>query len=135
MTTQTLNFSPLEYEALVEETFRNIQQLAAVKGAEYSGTVDRFANFRRLGYALDLPMEIPLLVYAQKHWDAITTYCNDVNQNVQRERSEPIEGRIDDIIVYMLLLKAMVRERGRNIKDTGLAKVHWDKGYSGLVEE
>jgi phenylacetate-coenzyme A ligase PaaK-like adenylate-forming protein len=38
-------------------------------------------------------------------------YIHDLVSGKERERMEPIEGRVDDIIVYMLLFKAILLER------------------------
>lgn len=110
-------FSHAEYQKLVEDTVEQIHQLSALKGGEYAGDVDRLANFRRNGVALDLPMEAIWHTYAAKHWDAVTQYVRDMLHGTSRKRLEPIEGRLDDIIVYCILAKAMVRERGRKEKE------------------
>lgn len=106
-------FSHDEWADLLDETFANIRLLAASKGAEYSGDVDRLLNFRRNGADLELPMETVWRVYAAKHWDAIGQYIRDLQSGKKRERLEGIEGRIDDLLVYLLLFKAMVKERNR----------------------
>lgn len=43
------------------------------------------------------------------------TYIRDVQTGTKRERLESIEGRIDDLIVYLLLFKGMVKERDENV--------------------
>lgn len=101
-----------ELDAIFDETVAAMRSLATVKGQEYAGDVDRLENFRRNGEHLCLPMETIWRVYAGKHWDALTTYIKDLIAGHARERSEPIDGRIDDLMVYLLLLKLMVRERG-----------------------
>lgn len=100
-----------EYERLVEETVEIIKSLSKVKGGEYAGDVDRLANFRRNATALDLTMEQVWAVYAAKHWDAVMQYVKDIAQGKVRERGEPISGRLDDLIVYCILMKAMCAER------------------------
>lgn len=104
-------FNHTVYDNLMLETFENCQKLGKLKGGEYAGDYDRLANFRRNGAQLDLPMEIIWAVYAGKHWDAIQQYCQDLKNSKKRERLESIEGRIDDLIVYLVLMKCMVRER------------------------
>lgn len=107
----TSGFSHSQWKALVTDTVQTIQKLAELKGGEYSGDEDRLANFRRNGAALGLPMETIWAVYAAKHWDAIMQFIKDQNTGVQRTRLEPIGGRIDDLLVYLILLKAMLQER------------------------
>ena len=56
-------------------------------------------------------METIWRVYAAKHWDAVGQYIRDLQSGKERLRDEPITGRIHDLIVYLLLFKAMVEER------------------------
>ena len=100
-----------KWDNILSQTVQNITKLATLKGGEYAGDNDRLANFRRNGAALGLPMETVWAVYAGKHWDAIQQFIRDSREGKTRERLEPIEGRIDDLIVYLVLLKAMVEER------------------------
>lgn len=109
MTQQT--YSHERYSALIAQTISRIESLSKLKGGEYSGDTDRLANFRRNGARLGLPMETIWAVYAAKHWDAITQYVQDLQVGVQRERGELIAGRLDDLIVYCVLFKAMLEER------------------------
>lgn len=104
-------FSHEKYQELVESTILTINQLSKLKGGEYAGDSDRLANFRRNGQNLGLPMEVVWAVYAAKHWDAILQYINDLNTGKERERLEPVSGRLDDLIVYCILFKAMLQER------------------------
>jgi hypothetical protein len=103
-------FSPQEYEKLVNQTFDEVMKLSRLKGGEYSGDEDRLANFRRNALALGLTKEQVLMVYAGKHWDALMQYAKDMGTGKSRVRLETLEGRCDDLIVYMLLLKAMLQE-------------------------
>jgi len=96
-----------------QRTFASIVNLAATKGREYSGAEDRLANFRRYAETLDLDYRKVLLVYAGKHWDSICSYCKEG----QVFSNEGIEGRIDDLIVYLLLLKCMVYEQNTTASD------------------
>lgn len=104
-------FSHTKYQELVESTIANINQLSKLKGGEYAGDTDRLANFRRNGQNLGLPMEVVWAVYAAKHWDAVLQYINDLSNGKERERLEPLSGRLDDLIVYCILFKAMLQER------------------------
>lgn len=101
------------YDKLVAETWETITELGKKKGGEYSGDHDRLANFKRNGERLNLPMEVIWAVYFMKHIDAIMQYVQDLHTSKHRERTEPISGRVDDAIVYLLLFKAMLIERER----------------------
>lgn len=98
---------------VVEDTFTKVKALGASKGAEYSGDTDRLANFRRNGADLGMPMETIWRVYAAKHWDSLGQYVQDLTKGRTRKRSEPLEGRVDDLITYLCLFKLMLRERGQ----------------------
>lgn len=104
-------YTHAQWEQLVHETVERILWLGKVKGGEYAKDEDRLANFRTNAIALGTNMELVWGVYAGKHWDSIRTYISDMVKGVQRERSEPIEGRVDDLITYLLLFKAIVREQ------------------------
>lgn len=110
MTTEKKKYSHERFNALIEETVAEIQKLSKLKGGEYAGDYDRLANFRRNAEALGLPMESIWAVYCAKHWDAVMQYIKDKAMGKNRERLEPIAGRVDDIIVYMILFKAMLDE-------------------------
>lgn len=104
-------FSHDDFARLIDSTVEKIQQLSKLKGGEYAGDNDRLANFRRNALALGLPMETVWAVYAAKHWDAVMQFIQDLNTGKTRERMEPIDGRVDDLIVYLILFKAMLEER------------------------
>ena len=99
------------YDKLIAETWETILELGRKNGGEYAGDHDRLDNFRRNGARLNLPMEVIWAVYAAKHWDAITTYIADLHVGKTRERMESLGGRADDLIVYLILFKAMLQER------------------------
>lgn len=106
-----------EFVNLLHECHASLVKLTGSKGEEYRvGDDDQFANFKRQSKYLQLPMEKVLLVYLSKHLDSITNYVNTCPVDSDREwlgsgLSEPIEGRIDDAILYLVLLRGMVRER------------------------
>jgi len=106
-----LSFSHDRWDKLLDETIGRIKDLAQSKGGEYSGDFDRLANFRRNAERLGLSMEHVWAVYSAKHWDAIMQFVQDLSTGKTRPRSEPIQGRVDDLIVYLLLFKAMLSER------------------------
>lgn len=103
-------FSHAKFNTLIDTTVPMIKKLSTLKGGEYSGDNDRLANFRRNGLDQDLPMETIWRVYAAKHWDAIGQYIVDQRKGKTRERMESISGRVDDLLVYLILFKAMVIE-------------------------
>lgn len=113
---------PADWNILLSATMEEIGKLSVLKGGEYAGDGDRLANFRRNAVALGLPMETIWAVYAAKHWDAVQQYIQDLNTGKQRQRLEPIEGRIDDLLVYLILFKAICKEREAYTQQEGAIK-------------
>lgn len=100
-----------EVNQIIDETFENVKYLRRVKGGEYSKEEDALSNFKESGYDIEEEPEVSWRVLAKKHWDAIGTYIRDVKTDTKRERAEAINGRIDDLICYLILLKGLNRER------------------------
>jgi len=98
-----------EFQALLAHQAEVLQKITATKGAEYSNDEDQLANFKRLAAELGLPDIKVCLVYLTKHLDAIKSYAKR-----GEVMSEPIEGRIDDAILYLILLKGLIRDRIKN---------------------
>lgn len=106
------SFPHSKYNELVKQTIDEILKLGQLKGGEYAGDNDRLANFRRNADRLGLKMEQVWAVYANKHIDAINQYVHDLSTDTTRPRLEGLAGRADDVIVYMILFKAMLIEAG-----------------------
>lgn len=100
-----------QFQGIVNETISAIQGLLKVKGAEYAGSEDRLANFKR-GATLTgcTPLQCAF-IYASKHYDSISTYIKNCAAGTEQVLSEPIEGRLDDLINYCILLKAIIKEQ------------------------
>lgn len=103
-------FSTDEFSTLIDSTFEEVKKLVKLKGGEYSGDDDRLANFRRNAATLDLDCRQVWAIYSSKHWDSILQYIKDIKTGKERQRLESIESRIDDLITYLLLFKAMISE-------------------------
>lgn len=99
-----------DFELVVKATMESIHKLLAVKGGEYAGSADRLANFKRGASRVGLTPKQVLWIYAAKHIDSIETYVRNDASGKDYVLSEPIEGRLDDLINYCLLLKALVAE-------------------------
>lgn len=94
-----------QFGRMMQADFEALQELAQTKGQDYSGKEDRLASFKQLASDLGLTPEQVWGVFAGKHWTAIMTFVREGDV-----ASEPIEGRIHDLILYGFLLLAMVRE-------------------------
>lgn len=101
-----------QFALVVQETITSTAKLLLLKGEEYAGSEDRLANFKR-GAALTgtTPLQVAF-IYASKHYDAISTYIRKDAQAQVQQLSEPIEGRLDDLINYCILMKAIIVEGG-----------------------
>ena len=97
-----------EMREMMEVVFAECRDLRGKGQAEYAGGEEAFGNFIRLGTMLGLPKEKILIVYAMKHWDGIISH---VNGHVSQR--EPVQGRINDLIVYLCILRGMVEESAR----------------------
>jgi hypothetical protein len=91
------------------------------KGIEYSGEDDKFANFKRLSTLQDLPAESIWLTYFTKHFDSLVSFIKKRNagqsvDEIEKGLSEPIHGRIMDMINYLFILDGMIDEQ-RSGKD------------------
>jgi len=96
----------------VAELFRAVfeNEIMALREAgqkEYARKkANAFANFERIAddlSGLGITREAVLWVYARKHIDGIASYLE--GHDSQRE---DVRGRINDLIVYLLLLRAMI---------------------------
>lgn len=102
-------------QTLIDKIFKT----AEAKGEDYTkGSVDVLANFKEVGKKLKLNPKQILLVYMDKHQEAIANYI----QTNGRSESEPIEERIIDNINYLLLLWGLIVEENENIVCKGERK-------------
>jgi hypothetical protein len=88
--------------------FSDCIDLIRKKNSDYTqgqGARDRIAHFREAAKDLDLPMLKIWQVFVRKHWATIQKFANGGTLE-----SEPIGGRIDDVINYMVLLAAIIED-------------------------
>lgn len=94
------------FNQLVKKVFdEELIPLLNAGAQEYTMTPDAFDNFTRVGAQLGLPREQVLMVYLFKHLDGITNHLKG-----RKSQREPVQGRINDAINYLLLLRGMVEE-------------------------
>lgn len=95
-----------EMRAFMEETiFPELMQVRKDGQREYAGGIDAFGNFNRLSQELDVDRKKILWVYAMKHKDGIASYLNG-----NTEQRDSVQGRIKDLIMYLMLLWGMTEE-------------------------
>lgn len=111
--------------SMMEAHWRRItgecERLLSVKGNEYSGTVDRLGNFRRIAEDTGATPEFVLYVYMKKHWDSITSLVKHIEQqnSIPGNLSESAESRVVDIMNYAFLLSALLEARTTKEKQAG----------------
>ena len=112
-----------EVLSVIDETFESIQNIFSSKGREYANDEkDQLMNFKRQGTELGVPPELILNVYLSKHIDSVRNFIKVLNAEgfdkavANLEQSEPIDGRINDIILYSFLLKCLISERRKEHK-------------------
>jgi len=104
------------FTKFLEEHVEKIVEIDNTKGVEYSGNEDVLSDFKEVAAAVGVTPEQALLTYMTKHWRAINSYAQ-----TGAVRSEPIQGRIHDLILYGLLFIAMVEEKGEPGDQPGFA--------------
>jgi hypothetical protein len=90
----------------MDEDYNTIREINNTKGMDYAGEEDALANFKTAAEALALTPEEIWSVLAYKHWSAVMTYVREGGV-----ASEPIEGRLHDLILYCFLMLGLVREK------------------------
>lgn len=77
------------------------------KGESYSGLEDKLGNFKRCAKLTGISPRVVLFIYLAKHWDALCAFMRG-----EYKDSESIKSRVLDIINYMWLLAALLKEEG-----------------------
>ena len=95
------------FKNIIDQTFATMHNLTASKGVEYANSDDQLANFKRSSGELGLSPEAVNLVFLTKHIDSIKNFVRSGGKS----ESEPIFGRIDDAILYLILLKSIITEK------------------------
>lgn len=89
---------------IMDQVFEECRGLRAAGQLEYAHKdQDAFANFERTGNDLNLPRETILWIFAMKHRDGIAAYLKG-----HKSQREDVRGRINDLIVYLVLLRGMI---------------------------
>ena len=114
-----------------EEFFKQCIEIMDKKGAEYSGTNDKFANFKRLAVKYSVPIEEIWGIYFSKHIDSIDTFIKKRRagysiKQIEQNLSEPISGRIMDAINYLAIFKGIIDEAREQEKLSQLSQERSD---------
>jgi hypothetical protein len=95
---------------IIASALDRIQNLFATKNEEYAAGADILGNFRRLAEQQNVPMSTVWMFLAGKHIDAIQQFVKDKREGGKRALTQPISERIDDLLVYSLLLQVIISE-------------------------
>jgi hypothetical protein len=96
------------FDNLVKAARERQDKILKQKGDDYTvgnADSDRLYNFKFIAQVLGLTTEQVWAVYFLKHVLAICAYTKGIDE------SEPIEGRMDDVVNYIYLLDA-IRNNG-----------------------
>ena len=115
------------YDSLIKETLK----MRDTKGKEYCGSEDRLANFKRAGEAIGIDPIKVLYVYMCKHWDSISSYVKGNREGL----SEPIRGRIVDLITYAGLLNGLIEENKQKTIIAPVEAVRFAQPYAHFVPQ
>lgn len=103
------------FNNVVEDTLSNIQELLLVKGIEYRRNNDPFHNF---SVGSQMTGQIPEKVlhgFLLKHLVSYQDMLNDLEKGIL-PKPELVNEKMNDIIVYFIIQKAMFLDRIENQK-------------------
>lgn len=94
-----------EQTAIDEKVFERVRKLRETKGKEYATEEDTLADFKEVAAETGTtPLQV-WAVYVKKHQRAVDTFIRE-----GATKSETIQSRIIDIIVYHLLLLGLIKD-------------------------
>jgi len=96
------------YDLIKNDVLKECFQIMTTKGEAYSGLEDKLGNFKRCAKLADTTTEKAWFIYICKHWDALSAYIRG-----EYKDSEPIKGRIQDLINYLFLLCGILKEQNK----------------------
>ena len=98
-----------DFKKLCEKRLNKVAQTLTEKASEYSRG-DRLSNFKRLANLQRSTPEKVCLGLVGKHIVALYDFVNDIDKSVFQSE-ERWNEKIGDIMAYMLLLEALIKER------------------------
>lgn len=101
------------FDLEVQATLKKIQNLLVVKGKEYRRNGNPYHNFEIGSKMIAQTPERVLHGFLLKHLVSYQDILNDLDKEIL-PRAEVIEEKFSDILVYMVIQKAMMLERINN---------------------
>lgn len=93
-----------QLQDLMAQVFDEIRLINNTKGVEYATDRDALQNFKD-GTEWGITAKQNLMVAMNKHFRSIQAFVKN-----DKVLSEPIEQRLNDLILYAILLRALVAE-------------------------
>lgn len=101
---------------IADSTFTACKKIMQAKNADYSGgTGDPLANFRE-SVCFNVRPEIGVLIRSMDKFKRIQSF---VEKGQLLVKDEPVEDAIQDVINYMILLKALIHEQKQEAQVRG----------------
>lgn len=97
-----------ELQQLIEQVFSEVKAINATKGVEYATEIDALQNFKD-GEDWGITPKQNLMVAMNKHYRSVQSYVK-LGKVLSNEN---IEGRINDLILYGILLRGLIEEEKR----------------------
>lgn len=95
-----------EAAQIMDRVFEECRQLREAGQKEYAhAEANALRNFEQTGKDLEIPRDKVLWIFMKKHLDGILAHING-----HRSQREDVRGRINDTIVYLILLRCMVED-------------------------
>jgi hypothetical protein len=91
-----------------KEILPECDKIMKSKGLSYSGLEDKFGNFKRCSKLSGVSIEQAWFTYFVKHFDALSSFIRG-----EYSDSEPIKGRVFDLINYLFLFAGILKEKGK----------------------
>lgn len=111
-----------QFRQMMREGLERLIHLNETKGRDYSGEEDALRHFKQHAAEYGIEPEQIWAVFAGKHWDAILSAIRHAGDDGYRP-SEPVEGRVFDLILYLFLFLGLQRD-----EDLPLDRLAVDRG-------
>ena len=100
-----------EFNMILESTYNTLIKLTKTKGDEYKEqNIDQLYNFKKQGSDVGVDPRVVLRIFMDKHYSSITSYIKSVQNGKPNPLSESLNSRIDDMILYLILLKCLDKD-------------------------
>ena len=99
-----------QFNKIVEDRIAKIRELLVVKGKEYRRNNDVFHNFNSAARVENITPQRALHGFFLKHFVSYQDLLNDLDKG-KCPSAELIDEKLGDIIVYMILQEALLKEK------------------------